>query len=481
MKKLVSLLLLLVMLFSVSAVNASADDDITLKFLIASGFYDLEKDLGVLAAKRVAGYNIEYEQLNGTQQLMLIISSGQAYDYVYLKKDTYNLMMSEGALMDITDLLNEHGQEILAAFPTTWPATTVDGRIYAIPSPTAQPKSLPNSMIARTDLLAAIGITEYPTTLPAFVKMLEDIKVAYPDMIPLTAASGWLFSNIASVYNVTGMYQLLDGKVTALVDHPNLKAYVETMRDLYARGLLDVEMPALTKNDMRAKFSAGKAVISYQGWNGCETGLGALRELVPGMSYDVLPLLEDENGKVHAEMNSGVTAYGAIPVTAEHPAEAIQAINNMIQIDNFYEIALGVEGVHYERLENGRLAPIQPAFNNEKINSNVLVSGFYREVEYPGMWEVRLAKNADLQGVFYKMRDSLLDGGVASPVSLAPAVTVIDNTATLETKVTDTLIAIIAGTQGIEELETLKDYWHKNGGEELMEFYNEWYAEVMAK
>ena len=129
----------------------------------------------------------------------------------------------------------------------------------------------------------------------------------------------------------------------------------------------------------------------------------------------------------------------------------IQAINNMIKIENFYEIALGIEGTHYERLENGRLAPIQPAFNNEKINSNVLVSGFYREVEYPGMWEVRLAKNADLQGVFYKMRESLLDGGVASPVSLAPAVTVIDNTATLETKVSDTLIAIISGTADVME------------------------------
>ena len=44
-----------------------------------------------------------------------------------------------------------------------------------------------------------------------------------------------------------------------------------------------------------------------------------------------------------------------------------------------------------------------------------------------------------------------------------------------------TLIAIIAGTQGIEELDTLSTYWHKNGGDDMMEFYNTWYAEVMAK
>lgn len=481
MKKLVTLMLILSLLLGVGAVSANADEDITLKFLIASGYYDLETDLGVQACRRVAGYNLEYEQINGTEQLMLIISSQQPYDYVYLNQANYNLMMSEEALMDITDLLNEYGQEILAAFPTTWPATTVDGRIYAIPSPAAQPDSLTNSIIARKDLLDAIGITEYPTDLEGFIKMLEDIKAAYPDMTPLTASANYIFANISSHFNVQGLYQLIDGKVTCIVDNPNLKAYIECMRDLYARKLIDAEMPALTANDMRAKFSSSKAVLSYQGWSGCETPLGALRQLVPDMEYAVLPLLEDENGQVHAQVKYGVTAYGAIPVTSEHPAETIQAINNMIKIDNFTEIVLGIEGTHYEKLENGRLAPIQPAFNNDKVNSNVLVSGFYREVEYPTMWEVRLAKNADLQDVFYKMRDSLLDGGERSPVALAPAVTVVDNKATLEQKINDTLIAIIAGTQGIEELDTLKTYWDKNGGAEIIKFYNEWYAENMAK
>lgn len=119
MKKLVTLMLILSLLLGVGAVSANADEDITLKFLIASGYYDLETDLGVQACRRVAGYNLEYEQINGTEQLMLIISSQQPYDYVYLNQANYNLMMSEEALMDITDLLNEYGQEILAAFPTT--------------------------------------------------------------------------------------------------------------------------------------------------------------------------------------------------------------------------------------------------------------------------------------------------------------------------------------------------------------------------
>ena len=284
------------------------------------------------------------------------------------------------------------------------------------------------------------------------------------------------------------LYREDNGKNTDAVypDHEQLlqdiaAAYRTVIRDLYARKLLDAEMPAITTNDMRSKWAASQAVISYQSWNGCETCIAALRQLSPDMEYVVLPLLQDEGGKVHAQVKYGVTAYGAIPVTSKHAKEAIQAINSMIQIDNFTEIVLGEKDVHYTVNEDGTFSPIQPAFNNDKVASNVFVSGFYREVEYPKMWEVRLAKNADLQSTFYAMRDSLLDGGERSPVALAPAVTVVDNKAALENRITDTLIAVICGTSDISELDTLREYWHKNGGEEIIEFYNTWYAENVAK
>ena len=476
MKKLLSMLLVLVMLVGTTMISASADDEKpTLKFLIGAGFFDLDSDIGWEVCQRVSGYNIEFEVINGAEQLMLIIASGQAYDYCFLNKTNFNLMLGEGALMDITDLLKTHGSNITEAITTLWPATTVDGRIYAIPATAAQPMSLPNSMVARMDLLRAIGYDELPTTLDGFTKMLEDIKAAYPDMIPLAASQSWMMTNISSAFNLVGEYQLIDDKIVHLTDNPNLEAYMAYMQDLYSRGLLDAEMPAVTANDMRSKWSSSKAVIMYGGWGGVETPIGALRQLVPEMEYAVLPLLEDANGQVHAEVKFGATQYGAIPVTSEHPEEAMDAINNLIQIDNFTEIVLGIEGVHYTVTEDGAYLPIQPAFNEEKNNSNVFISGFYREDVYPKMWEGRLAKNADLQDVFYKYRSSLLDGGVISPIALAPAVTLVDNKTTLDSRVTDTLLAIVAGSKDLSELASLREYWNENGGDKIVEFYNDWY------
>lgn len=478
MKKLLALLLVVMLALGICSV-AAADEDVTLKFLIDAGSYDLDSDIGWEVCQRVSGYKIDYEVINGTEQLMLIISSGQEYDYCYMKATNWDLMMSEGALTDITDLLKEYGPNINEAFSALWPAVTVDGRIYGIPSTAAQPNSLVASMVARKDLLKAIGYETLPTDLDAFIKMLEDIKVAYPDMVPLTASKTYIISNIASAFNVQGTYQLIDGKVTCVVDNPNLKAYIECLRDLYARELLDQEISAITVADMRNNWAASKAVVLYNNWAGVETPIAALRALVPDMEYEVLPLFPDANGKVHAQTKSGVGAYCGIPVTSKHAKETIMAINNMIQIDNFTEIVLGIEGTHYTKKEGGGYAPIQPAFNNDKNNSNVFVSGFYREDVYPVMWEARLAKNADLQSVFYAYRASLLDGGEPSPVVIAPTVTVVDNKATLETKITDTLLAVITGAKGIEELDTLKKYWDDNGGTQIIEFYNEWYAANM--
>jgi putative aldouronate transport system substrate-binding protein len=458
--------------------NGRMAEDIALRFLISSSFYDLESDLGWQTAERVAGYKIDFEVLNGTEQLMLIIASGEPYDYVYLTRNNYDLLLNEGALIDITDLLKQHGGNITNAITTLWPAVTVNSRIYAIPSTVAQPNALQTSIVYRKDLLDKAGISP-ASTAEEFYTMLKRLKAAYPDMIPLTAAGsyehgGYFIPPITSAFGIRGLWQEENGAVVPIVKHPRIRAYIEYVRRLYAEDLLDKEMPALQYNAAQAKWTSGRAVMFHAGWNGIETPIGALRELQPQMRYDVFPLLKDEQGNIHAEARSGVGAYGGFPATSKHPAEAIKAVNNMIELKNFTEIALGVEGRHYS-LKDGVYYPIQPAFNDEKINSNVFIAGFYREDVYPKMWESRLMKNDDLKYVFDAMKASLQGKGIKSPVALAPAVTVINNLGALNTYVRDNLIAIVAGTKPMSALDDLVRYWDANGGDKVTEFYNNWY------
>ena len=486
-KRLLSLFLIAVMLLSCGVLGASAEDKPELTFLITSPTYDIEGDVTVQAVRRISGYQINYEQLNGTEQLSLIISGDKEasqYDFINLSKARYNLMMSNEALTDITDLLDEYGPNIKAAYSTLWPAVTVDGRIYAIPSTAAQPNSLNASIMARKDLLDAIGYTEdkLPRKLDDFIQMLRDVQAAYPDMVPLTMAQGYIVTPIASAYNLLAEqapYQYLDGHVISVLDNPNLEKYLETMRMLYNEHLIDIEMPALDATTASNKWAAGQAVMLYASWKGCDPYIAAMRELFPDMDYEILPLLEDENGKVHAQVYYGVGSYGGFPVTSKNTVDTIKAINTMMEDANYKELVLGVEGVHWE-YRDGAIYPIQPAFNDEKNNSNSFLGGLYREDVYPIYWEVRLKKNNDIERCFYGMRDSLLDGGEQSPTAIAPTVTVVDNLNALETRIKDTLVAIVSVSEDMSALQSLRDYWNANGGDQVVEFYDTWYNENIA-
>ena len=486
MKKLVSLVLILCLVLGLGIVSAQADEEIRLKFLISTSVADFEKDHGWSVVQEKAGYPIDFEIINGTEQLMLIISSKQAYDYVYLSGANYKLMMENDALLEIGDLIDEYGPNIKEAITTLWPAVTVDGEIYAIPSTAAQPDSLRFSITARQDLLDKIGYTadKLPKKLDEFTQMLRDIKAAYPDMIPLTIGKDTkpvaLISNIASAFDINaggnqGAYQLVDGKVTYIIDHPNLKPYLEYVQGLFNEQLIDLDWSAQTLADSRKKWIGGQAVMCYNSWNGF--AIDTMYESFPGMEFSVLPLLEDENGKVHAQTYSGVGAYGGIPYTAEHPAEAIQAINNLMEWDTHKLIGLGVEGTHWEYDENGNYKAIQPAFSEEKNISNVFIAGFYREDIYPTYWEVRLQKNAYMQRCFYDQKASLLDGGERSPIAIAPS-TGVENQSALESKVDDALLNFVTGGE-MAKVDEAYEYWHKNGGEDVVEFYDTWYQANM--
>lgn len=452
--------------------------------MIRSSFYDLTADAGWETSRRVSGYDIKFEVISGLEQLMLIIASGEPYDYIYLTPANYARMMSEGALLDITDLLAKYGDNITGAITNLWPSTTVDGRIYAIPSTVAQPDSLPLSIVVRQDLLDKADI-KMANTVEEFYEMLKAVKKAYPNLIPLTLdgtssqdnPGGYFIHNVAAGFGMTGYWQLIDNNVVPIIKHPQLKPYLEYMIKLYKEGLIDVEMPALENKDMNAKFSSGRAVMMKSTWNGIETIIGALRANVPTLEYSVVPILTDNKGNALVEKRIGVGAFGGIPVTAKHPEDAIKAINNMIQMDNFTEIALGIEGVHYTK-DGDKYALIQPAFNDERVNSNVFISGFYREDIYPKMWEARLSKNADLEWIFNAYKASIKDFGVYNPVGLAPAVTVVDNKAALDDYVRDGLVNIVAGAAPLSSLDTLIRYWDANGGKEIEKFYNDWYAGI---
>ena len=119
MKKLVSLLLVAVMMFAVMA-TASAEllgpGNVTLKRLGYTCPWDVNADYMVPIMKEATGYDVEYFALpaeKADDKLFSEVSGGADYDVVNMGVNQWRTLLANGALLPLTDLLNEYGKDIL--------------------------------------------------------------------------------------------------------------------------------------------------------------------------------------------------------------------------------------------------------------------------------------------------------------------------------------------------------------------------------
>jgi len=87
--------------------------------------------------EQATGYKVQYDMLpqdNAQDKLNLIMSSGADYDLVKAGKQDYFRFALNGALTDLTPLIDKYGPNIKADISQiSFDAVKVDGKIYAIP------------------------------------------------------------------------------------------------------------------------------------------------------------------------------------------------------------------------------------------------------------------------------------------------------------------------------------------------------------
>ncbi|QTQ13878.1 extracellular solute-binding protein [Treponema parvum] len=466
-----------------SGTQAKEEKSPVLTFMTTKTTVDMSKEQPYKLYKQVTGYDIKWESLASSEQLMLLIAAGEKKDMITVTDDQLSRVIAEGAAMDITDLINKYGPDIKKAIPTLFTSTTVNGRIYAIPSVKAAQGFSRYNILSRMDLMNKMGVSE-PKNIDEFYGLLKRIQKDYPDMIPLgmdnEPMESHLVANITSGFGFRGEW-MENASKTALVPYfkaSGFRDYVEFMAKLYSEGLIDQDFPALTRRDKFTKFSAGKTFMLNDSWDGCRTYVQTLREAVPDSLVEPIAWLKDKNGIAHAEIPTGADYFAVIPVTSEHPVETIKAINEILKKENQIFLAAGEEGVHWKRnTENGGYTPIQPKFNDDKLNAHLFFTSLRSEVDYNLIWQARLYKSADMYRIATHTRalTKACEDEAYNPTAMAPAVTVIDNYVALQSYMKDGVIQIITGKRPLKYLDNLIGYWNSNGGEKVEKFYSDFY------
>lgn len=451
---------------------------------------DLNNHIIAKLLEERTGYKVEYETLPQDKpfdKLNLLLASGESYDVVIMNntKNVYANYAGNGALLDLTDLLEKYGSNVTSKISQeSFDKLKIDGKQYAIPNTASA--VINNSIVVRTDWLEKLGL-EMPKTLDEFTEMLRQFKEKDPgnngdQNVPFVMAADdvWL-SNVRGAFGLATDWNDLDGKLTANVTRPEFKEYLSYLQQLYSEGLIDKEFATFKSANAKEKFTSGYAGAMTLAYFDFPTISDTLQKTVQGASFEYIPLLKGEDGTCGISSNStGIDKIIFIPKSSKHPEDAMKWINAKLDDDLFKEFTIGIEGVHYEE-KDGAYYPILPIFFDERNAASVYLTGVDEE-KYPLYWQTRVRKDEELFNAWnYLNSDSeYVANRVSSPIDSAPYIPAYDNEKeALDQDVRDFMTTVIAGDDDVST--SVDDYvgkWYEAGGRAMEEAVNEWYTSV---
>ena len=391
MKKVLSLVLSLVMIFGIMAIapSAFADDVVTLKF-IALGDEGPNESRAVEAIneKLRADLNCQLEMeyiswSDWTTKYSLIFASGEDYDLVYTANwGSYYDNARKGAFYEITE------ENLQTYMPLTAAALTegqkgcarVDGKLYMIPQTALGYYDDDTVWVVRGDLMDEFGMTEI-ASIDDVLTYWDNVLEKHPEMVPIdegTADDGrqamHLVYSFADEYGYKDNYQ----RTLACSGGENITRFIPAVvdfNDLSNIKLVDQDevdeyyLSAFRKaRELQEKgyWSADALTISDCDYNSFQVGRGASFEKFLGQCFtfarnynaehpewDVRvyrfvdqPLLEQ------ASTNNGMS----IGANSKHPELAMQVLDLLGYEQSYLDLmTYGFEGEHYTLDENGAI------------------------------------------------------------------------------------------------------------------------------
>ena len=484
MKKILSLLL--VALMAVLPLSALGEALPELRVLMDYQQIDPNADPAGKAVEEVTGVHAVYETLpveGATAKLMSILAARDAdvYDAIIMPYATFAATVSLGAYLPLNDLLNEKGQALLAGTDDAlWTNTTIDGQIMGIPYRLSN-ENYTSGLRVRTDLLKSLGIEKLPETLDELTAALTAAKDA--GLIPLTG-NGPIVDEIAGAFGISNDWNVTDDGIHGRPTTPGAREYVAYMRALFEAGLLDDEWAQNTNDACKEKLLQGKALMCRIYWWNEPAATDTLLENFPEATFDYLPPLKGEDGRCGMPVNRGADQVVVIPKVSDKAAETMAWMNAKVESpETFRYLCIGEEGVHYEVIGQDEYAPIQPAFNEERNNANIFLTGTITK-DYGVYWgQTRVRKNETLYREFLKMQQNVAGAAIYYDPSsyMAPNSEFSELAPSVNGYVKDTILQMIVGARDVAEWDDFVEEYLEMGGEELETMLNEWWAENRAE
>lgn len=370
---------------------------ITLTFYSADGVEDPWTDPVAQKITELSGYKLDIDfPLNGDdQRIALMIASEEYPDLIYAKGGTPDLI-DAGALLDLTDLIEEHGPNIKKLFGDNYyrlKRSEEDPGIYTlgVGGVNGIKYATDGSMQLQYDVLAKAG---YPVvkTLEQYEQLMKDYIAQNPTVVGpdggsyetigmSLSTSDWHWyitlsnpSGFVSGSPDNGQWIIDENTYESVYKHAaaGQYEYYKWLNHMFDIGLLDKEFATQTHDDYLAKIATGRVLgLADASWDYNSAVASLLNAGMYERGYAALPVGLTDNTKVALLQDQGYSGGWGVGITkaCKDPVAAIKYLDWMCSDEAQILIHWGIEGVNYKLDENGKRYLPQEEYEYSKNDS----------------------------------------------------------------------------------------------------------------
>ncbi|MEK5061415.1 extracellular solute-binding protein [Paenibacillus shunpengii] len=418
------------------------------------------------------------------EKLNTSFATGSLPDVTYLKNQATFIQMKEairdGQFWEIGPYLSEF-ENLNKLKPLILENTKVDGKLYSlyIGRPLAR-----QGLIYRKDWADKLGI-EAPTNVDEFYTMLKAFKEQDPDgdgqdnTIGLTDRNDLVygaFKTVASWYKVPNNWGEKDGQLQPDFTFPEYMETLDFFKKLHQEGLINQDFAATSKTDQVNLFTSGKAGAYVGAMSDINSLHKDLIKNAPDAVLDVESMIAGPTGEASTWAIPGYNNVILFPTSAiKDEAELKQVLaffDKMMTPEVANLMYWGQEGVHYT-VEDGKAKASE---DQEKTEREVkgYKDSVIGEPETNGMYE----GYHDLPGRIHAEELTVANEEIAvhDPTAALDSETYTTKGVELQTIITDATYKYIYGTLDQAGFEAAVAQWKKQGGEQIIQEFNEAYA-----
>lgn len=351
-------------------------EPVTFTFYNADGQEDPWTDPVARRITEATGVTLKTEYPTGRQKndIMLMVATKEYPDLIFAKGDS-NILIENGALIDMQELIEEYGPHIKALYGEEYDYlrySKEDDSIYQLCSNKVGDEVLTTAGSAQLQW-AVLKENDYaiPRTLEEYTEMIRSYMEQYPYIngqktigISISCTDWHWYTTLSDPAGYIANGTTDDGQW--IVDEDNRvyykhaaegqKEYFQWLNQMYWEGILDPEFATQTHEDYLSKIASGRVLgLLDADWDIATPESSLKARGMYERTYAGLPVTIDESVtcEMLREHNLGVGWGVGISVSCKDPVRAVQFLDWMCTEEAQVMLNWGIENVNYFYDEDG--------------------------------------------------------------------------------------------------------------------------------